>query len=102
MGVKPIYRIATALLIAFFLSLQISSAMHVVHEDEEHNRQDCVACHIVSEEADFQAVISSETDFKLKFELTSKEDCLTFIETKARRNIQSRAPPPRGPPVTRS
>lgn len=93
---------ATALLIAFFLSLQIGSALHEVHEDEDHRGHDCVACQLVTEDAEYEMVAADDTEPVFKFEIAQSDGFQYVVITTAVKTHQSRAPPPRGPPATRT
>lgn len=91
---------ATALLIAFFLSLQVGSVAHELHEEENHG-QDCFVCHVVSDEAEFLINSTPIVEPKPKFVIVPTEDFQLLAEDYGLEDIQSRAPPPRGPPATR-
>lgn len=101
MGIRPLYHLATALLIAFFLSLQVGSAWHEIHEDDHHG-QDCFVCHIVSDEAEFLAIRETIVQLKPKFVIADSEIVGTLVQNNIIGNMHSRAPPLRGPPVSRT
>jgi len=87
-----------ALVIALFLTVQgVAQAHEIEHGGHEHTH-DGIACDIVLAAAE-QTIITPPSDVPAPTILPSRETGFVAYTSVDKLNFESRAPPPRGPPL---
>lgn len=89
------------MLIVLFLCLQVGNAMHEVHVDESHDEIECTFCDALFEEIEFEPVLTANSIYQPVLDIADRAHFDIIYKGVQLLAHQSRAPPPRGPPLTR-
>jgi len=95
---SPLIKAIWALFIAVFLTVQGFSQAHAIEHGGHDHTHDGVACDIVLAAAE-QTIVVPPSDIPTPTLLPSRETGFVAYTSIDTLNFESRAPPPRGPPL---